>query len=92
MRSWSALIRAAVSRAGCLIKSEAEGLRVGSGWIISWIGKKEGVEEQKHDNTEYHFQDTPLNHRLENQKALFTLNISCSSNISNNCSKVDKYL
>ena len=35
-RSWSALIRAAVSRTGCLMRAEADGLRSGSGWIISW--------------------------------------------------------
>lgn len=34
-RSWSALILEAVRRTGCLTRSEVEGRRVGSGWIIS---------------------------------------------------------
>lgn len=38
--SWSALILAAVRSTGCLMRSDAEGRLLGSGWIISWEDKK----------------------------------------------------
>lgn len=42
-RSWSALILAAVSSTGCLMRSEADGRLVGSGWIISWKKTKQNT-------------------------------------------------